>query len=148
MSEINISIKSNLFFDLNPNDLKRKLGLKLTENTRKRFLKGVSPEGTAWKSKGNDQPSNLRKRSHLMNSIDFKINGDTIVIGTNKKYAKIHNEGGVITPKKGKYLYFKGDDGNLRKVTQVVIPQRKFLGLSKEDERDIKKLTFSSFIME
>ena len=45
-------------------------------------------------------------------------------------------------------LQFKLDDGRIIRVKKVVIPQRKYLGLSEQDEKDIKKLTFSSFIQE
>ena len=40
----------------------------------------------------------------LLNSISYRIEDDKIIIGTNVKYAKIHHFGGVITPKKAKYL--------------------------------------------
>ena len=83
-----------------------------------------------------------------MGSINFKVNGETIIIGSNKKYAKIHQEGGTIYPKSKPFLQFKLDDGRIIRVKKVVIPQRKYLGLSEQDEKDIKKLTFSSFIRE
>jgi len=41
-------------------------------------------------------------------------------------YARIHEEGDTITPKKGKYLHFKGSKG-WAKVTSVTIPPRPFL---------------------
>lgn len=42
-------------------------------------------------------------------------------------YARIHEEGGTILPKRGKYLVFKGSRG-WAKVTKVTIPARPFLG--------------------
>ncbi len=41
-------------------------------------------------------------------------------------YARIHEEGGTITPKRGKYLHFKGSKG-WAKVTSVTMPKRPFL---------------------
>jgi len=40
----------------------------------------------------------------LLNSIHPFVKGSTIYVGTNVKYARIHHEGGVITPKKAQFL--------------------------------------------
>ena len=61
MSVININIQSNLIFDLDPDGIRRKIAIKLTENTKKRFLKGESPEGDKWASKSSGGSSHLRK---------------------------------------------------------------------------------------
>ncbi len=46
----------------------------------------------------------LVESRRLANSINYQINGDRIPVGTNLIYAKIQHEGGIITPKKAKYL--------------------------------------------
>jgi phage gpG-like protein len=43
------------------------------------------------------------------------------------KYARIHEVGGVIRPKKGKYLAIPMPDGSIRLKTQVTIPARRWL---------------------
>ncbi len=40
----------------------------------------------------------------LFNSITYQIEGNSVKIGSNQKYAKIQNEGGVIKPVNAKYL--------------------------------------------
>ena len=46
----------------------------------------------------------LVESARLLNSINHKIDGDTIVIGTNVRYARIHHEGGIIKPVRAKFL--------------------------------------------
>jgi len=46
----------------------------------------------------------LTLSAKLRNSIVAKVQGDIIRIGSNLRYAKIHQEGGVITPKSAKML--------------------------------------------
>lgn len=61
--------------------------------------------------------------------IDTKRKGKTVSgkVGTNVKYAAIHEFGGTIKPKKGKFLRFPGKDGKAVFVKQVKIPKRPFL---------------------
>ena len=46
----------------------------------------------------------LVKSSRLVNSITYLTKSKSVIIGTNVKYAKIQHFGGIITPKKAKYL--------------------------------------------
>lgn len=49
----------------------------------------------------------LVKRSYLLNSIKFRVEGNTAVISAgnaNVPYARIHHEGGVIKPVRAQYL--------------------------------------------
>ena len=104
----------------------------------------------------------LKKGGRLQRGIHIKkIGSSTITVGvdSNIKYAKIHNEGGVIpiTPKMRRYFwamfkqtgdsYFKGMA--LTKKTEFVIPQRKFIGntsameprLERRTIKELKKIT-------
>jgi len=45
---------------------------------------------------GNKYGPLLSRQNELMNSIDYRIEGNRIIISTNKVYAKIHNEGGHV----------------------------------------------------
>lgn len=82
---------------------------------------------------------------HLGDSIDYRVEGKTVIIYTDKIYAKIHNEGGeiTVTPKmKGffwsQYYEAKGngetDLANQWKFMalseKITIKQRKFMGAS------------------
>lgn len=87
----------------------------------------------------------LVKSSELMDSIDYKVQGTTIIIYSDKLYAEIHNEGGTITvtPKMKKFFwanhYAAKQAGDLDMAeqykfmalaTQITIVQRKFIGNS------------------
>ena len=100
----------------------------------------------------------LTKTRKLRRGIHIKRIGNgrvTVGVDSNIKYAKIHNEGGVIpiTPKMRRYFwamfkqtgdsYYKGMA--LTKKTEFVIPQRKFIGNTtamkpRLDRRTIKEL--------
>lgn len=57
---------------------------------------------------------------NLRRSITMEmVNDKKVIVGSNLAYARIHDEGGVITPKKGKFLRFQvgGQWVSVRKVT-------------------------------
>jgi len=56
------------------------------------------------------------------------------VIGTNLDYARIHELGGTIKPKRGKYLVFKGAQG-WATVKQVVIKPKRYLTRAIQDNK-------------
>jgi len=87
----------------------------------------------------------LQKTGALQQSISEAIHGDdTIEVGTNLKYARIHNFGGVIKPINGKYLSFKIGDNWIRK-KQVKIPQREFMWLSEDADTKIAEVLTDSW---
>jgi phage gpG-like protein len=49
----------------------------------------------------------LTDSGHLRNSMRMSVRGQTIIIGNSRPYAKVHNEGGVITvtPKMRAYFW-------------------------------------------
>jgi len=71
------------------------------------------------------------KTGHLQRSIkhSVKSSGNIIIgsIGSNVVYARIHEKGGVITPKVSMFLKFVGDDGKDVYTKQSVIPARPYL---------------------
>jgi len=71
------------------------------------------------------------RTGHLRRSIKVTIKreGSEIVgaIGSNVKYAAIHEYGGVIKAKNAPYLHFKTSKGNWVRVKQVTIPKRPFI---------------------
>ena len=70
-----------------------------------------------------------RKTGDLARSIAvaYEDGGMTARIGTNKVYGRIQEYGGVILPKKGKYLTFKSN-GKWVRAKKVRIPQYKGRG--------------------
>ena len=89
--------------------------------------------------KGSLKNATLARHSgDLANSINTKVsvarNRQSAQIGSNLKYARIHEEGGVIKPKKGKYLKFTVG-GKTIFTESVTIPKRPFLSSSLEAKR-------------
>jgi len=99
----------------------------------------------------------LIKDEHLMDSIDYKVDGNNVVIYSDLIYAEIHNNGGTIdvTPKMRKYFWakhFEAKEAGLPDVAdlwkycalakKITIPQRRFIGDSPElNQRIIDKIT-------
>jgi phage gpG-like protein len=79
-------------------------------DTKRRFNAGVSPEGVPWvplrharvSSKGADKP--LRDFGLLGASVQAKATQSDLTLSSNLIYAGIHQSGGRITPKRGKFL--------------------------------------------
>jgi phage gpG-like protein len=82
---------------------------------------------------------------HLGDSLDYRVEGRTIIIYTDKVYAQIHNEGGeiTVTPQMRKYFWAMSmqakDAGDtdmadqykaMALSNQITIMQRKFMGES------------------
>ncbi|MBI4835910.1 MAG: phage virion morphogenesis protein [Candidatus Abawacabacteria bacterium] len=93
-------------------------------------------------NKGFNPNAILQQEGRLKASITHKAGKDFAVAGTNIPYGPIHQFGGEIKPKKGKFLYVpsgkdkKGKTQFIR-LKKAVIPARPFLKLQESDERDI-----------
>ena len=124
------------------------VGEALVSGTKKRFDEKKDPEGTPWKpsrralEKGG---KTLMHSGRLRRSIDYAATSDKVMVGSNLAYARIHQKGGEITPKKAKKLVFKDSDGKTVAVDAVTIPARPYLGVSKEDMEDVKA-TMADFL--
>ncbi len=131
-------------------DLKRlgkKVGEAMVSSTIQRFNEQRAPDGTAWqrhaavtvapRAKDYRKNGQLRKgirermearkilidSARLRNSIAAKAEGSKVHVGTNVKYARIHQKGGMAG--RGK---------------KVKIPARPFLGVSSGDKITIRRL--------
>ena len=132
----------------NTQALMESVGEALVSGTKKRFDEKKDPEGTPWKpsrralEKGG---KTLMHSGRLRRSIDYAATSDKVMVGSNLAYARIHQKGGEITPKKAKKLVFKDSDGKTVAVDAVTIPARPYLGVSKEDMEDVKA-TMADFL--
>lgn len=110
--------------------------------TRQRFVKQVDPDGNAWKVTVrkiiNPSAKILRKSGVLFNSIQRKVHGKSVFIGTNLSYAETHQEGAVIKAKNKKFLKFSIEGGTFFK-KQVTIPQRRFIGINNQTQKSIEQ---------
>lgn len=125
-----------------PRKLYGVLGETLKKLHKKRFTEEVSPDGKAWqplspltrKIKGNDKI--LRDRGYLSDKTAYNYDNKGVEFGSDAKYARLHQFGGTIKPKRAKRLRL-GDSGIFAK--QVTVPARPWLGVSKSDEAALLK---------
>lgn len=117
------------------------VGEALVSGTIKRFIREEDPKGNAWEKSRRAQDEGgqtLSDTARLRKSIDYAATPARVMVGSNVKYARIHQLGGVIKPKKGKYLKFKGKKGKDMFVKQVKIPARPFIGISDADMKEVR----------
>lgn len=116
----------------------------LRTSTVERFDKSLSPEGKKWKTSVRAQGTNgktLVKSAVLKNSIRSEADKTGMAVGTNTIYAATHQFGAdrVIKPKRKKVLRFQINGKWVSKSkVRVKIPARPFLGISEEDDEEIR----------
>lgn len=113
------------------------------EQTRDRIeIEKTTPQGAAWPKTRDGRGALFRTGHHLWRSIDHAVVGNAAVWGSGWIAARIHQFGGVITPKNGKVLHFQigGKDVFAKKVT---MPARAYLGVSAENARDFEELALA-----
>lgn len=134
----------NRLHHLEPRGVLNSIAEGLRTSTVERFTEEKSPEGKSWKSsiRANESGGKtLTKTTQLKTSIRSEVSDSGLAVGTNDVRAATLQFGDerTIRAKNGKYLTFK-IGGQWRRVAsvRVSIPSRPFLGVSTEDERDIK----------
>lgn len=121
-------------------DLMDSIGETLRSSTLKRFDDEEDTTGKKWKPSARaaaEGGKTLDKEGHLKDSIDYHATSSKVMVGSNLPYARIHQLGGTIQPKKGKFLKFRGLDGENVFVKEVTIPARPYLGISDDDREEI-----------
>lgn len=132
------------------NDAPEVIGTEAVRHFKQNFV-NEGFDGTKWasrKTKTKLQRKTLTGQGngdHLGDSIDYRVEGRTIIVYTDKVYAQIHNEGGTITVTAKMRGYFwamnkqakeAGDTDMAEQYkamalsTQITILQRKFMGES------------------
>ena len=118
------------------------IGMAVVKGARRRIRNGQTPDGAPFApllpayAAGKRGPRILRASGRLMGSISSRVGADQVEVGTNLVYARVHQLGATITPKKAGRLVFRLG-GRLVKAKRVTIPARPYLGLDPEDERKI-----------
>lgn len=127
------------FGDLTP--LMEGIGLTLESATIDRFDTETAPDGSKWKPSlraKTEGGKTLTDTSQLRSSVTSEADATSVAVGTNKIYAGAHQFGATIRAKSAKGLRFALPGGlGFRRVMQVELPARPFLGLSAEDETEI-----------
>ena len=118
----------------------------LRTSTVERFDAQETPNGKKWTPSIRVREQGGKTLTHtakLKTSIKSQVNSEGLAVGTNDIRAASLQFGDdrTIRAKNGKYLKFK-IAGQWRNVEQVKIhiPKRPFIGVSKDDEEDIKDI--------
>lgn len=118
----------------------------LRTSTIERFQAEKSPEGKKWKQSiraREEGGKTLTKSTALRSSIRSDSSADGLAIGTNDIRAATHQFGDtrIIKAKRKKALRFRVNGRWVsKKEVKVTIPARPFLGVSEDDEEEIRKL--------
>lgn len=131
----------------NTQALMSSIGEALVSSTLERFEAEEDPKGNPWEpsARAAEGGKTLTDTARLRRSIDYAATADKVMVGSNLAYARIHQLGGTITPKKAKKLVFKGHGGKKVAVDQVTIPARPYLGVSEDDKDDVRE-TMADFL--
>lgn len=126
--------------DIEMKELNQLLGEMVRTGTVERFENSEDPEGNRWRNslRANvEGGKTLVQSSGLKNSISVHATAKGFAVGTNKKYAAIHQFGGTIRAKSKKGLIFK-INGKFIQRQEVEIPARPFIGISDADKKEVK----------
>ena len=107
----------------------RTVGSVLVRKINLGFKLGIDPFGNPWTKLKLRKGQPLRDTGRLQRSITAKADAKGVTVGTNVAYARTHQFGATIEPKKAKRLVFQGPGGRLIFAKKVVIPARPFLPL-------------------
>ena len=115
-------------------DMLNAIGEALVSGTLERFENEESPDGKKWEPSGRAWTQGLKSRrgrmgktlqdtGRLRSSIDYAVTADSVLVGSEVEYARIHQMGG------------RAGRGHT-----VKIPARPYLGVSKADKAEIKAI--------
>jgi len=106
----------------------RVAGAEIVALTRESFRQPALRQ-SSWAPKRDGQPSNLTLRGALAASIRLTtVTDDHVSLGSDRKYAAIHQFGGVI---RGRPLLVFTSGGRTYRVAKVVLPARPYLPFTK-----------------
>lgn len=130
------------FGDLTP--LMEQFGTALESGVSDRFDTETAPDGSRWSRSiraREEGGKTLTDTALLKQSITSNAGSDQVEVGTNKIYAGVHQYGATIRAKSGAGLRFALPGGlGFRRVTEVEIPARPFLGIDDTDEAELRAL--------
>jgi len=116
------------------------IGRVLKSDIQMGFRSGTDPYGRPWAPLRSRSGQPLVDRGHLMNSIDFAVEDNSVIVGTNKLYAGTHQFGAEIRPRSAKALHFfvNGRPVFARKVSIAARPFLPWEGLPGPWAGDVK----------
>lgn len=103
------------------------VGRVIVNRIRLCFRIGVDPWGSPWAALKMRKGQPLVDTARLFRSVVARPDNDGVTIGTNVKYARVHQYGATIVPVKAKRLVFQGPNRRMIFAKRVVIPARPFM---------------------
>jgi len=134
-------------FDADKSKMFNDIGDDMLHATRERFRHQRDVDGNPWKVSWRARlqgGETGRDRANLLNGMSYNVLNNGVEWGANQTYAHVFHYGAHITPKNGQYITF-AVAGQYRKVKEVNIPSRTFLGINSEDEATVLDIV-GSFI--
>lgn len=114
-----------------PTPLLRAMGTQLVSMTKRAF-RDPSLRQSAWPAKRSGGASNLIFKGVLLSSIRItSLTAKNVTVGSDRKYAAIHQLGGAIQAKPGKKLVFT-IGGKTIFASKVTIPARPYFPFTKD----------------
>jgi phage gpG-like protein len=111
------------------------IGRVLSSRIRLGFRSSRGPSGAPWLPLKHRIGQPLRDTGRLQRSITHRASAKDVVVGTNLKYAPLHQFGGTILPKNAPFLAFKSMKGTPGETMifarKVKIPARPFFPLDR-----------------
>ena len=101
----------------------KQIGEEVVGNSREDYLSGPRPQKLG------------RRSGDLARSVNYKVRGNRVVIGSNLPYARIHEKGKTIVPRSASRLVFNIPGVGWRSAMRVVIPARPFLAPALKDAK-------------
>ncbi|MCX6210113.1 MAG: phage virion morphogenesis protein [Bacteroidetes bacterium] len=137
-------------------DVPEIIGIEAVKHFKKSFndggftdtsLKKWTPRKTKRTGSTNGQKT-LVKSSELMDSIDYRVQGNLVIIYSDKLYAQIHNEGGTvtITPQMKKFFWAKNYEAEKAGDFDLA-EEYKFMALAKEIKIEQRMFIGNSEVM-
>lgn len=109
-----------------PKPLLEAMGLALVATSQAAFA-DPSLRPTMWRARRDGSAATLRRTGTLWRSIRIaSVTSRSVTVGSDRKYAAIHQVGGVIRPKSARALVFRAA-GRTFAVKKVTIPARPFM---------------------
>lgn len=129
-------------------------------STKQRFKDEKDPDGERWKDlnplykQTKKGPRILTGRTRSLSQIVYQMaDSQSVAIGSNLIYARIHQEGGEIRAKNGGALVFsmgrapggRNSGEQVFRLKKVTIPRRSFLGINVADLERIEEIVRDHF---
>lgn len=128
-----------------PQELMTAVGALGESQTRRRISEEkTSPDGAPWKENLRGGDILVETGQHLLYSIAYTASPDEAEWGSSWEYAHVHQDGMVIKAKDAPPMVFSLGGGTVF-AKQVEIPARPFVGLSTDNERELRELVTDYF---